>query len=93
MANKKQHTVRLAAYTSKGIACGTHEADQVHLFRNDKNTVHVKYVDANTVLVITHKNQYPLTKHSTITNLWCGVTDDGIKVHFTMKKIVGKFIY
>jgi len=93
MANKTQTTLAVNGYLKDGSRAQTHNADQVKSFRNPKGSIIIRAMLGSSVTVTTTEGIYELSKHPTIKNLFTGITDNGIKMHFTKKKIVGKLIY
>jgi len=87
---KTQHTIKLAGLLSNGSTAKTHEAWQVVGFASDNFKVSV--YAAGYAIVETAKGSYQLGLHDTIEDLYTGICN-GVKCHFTKKKIVGKLIY
>lgn len=82
--------LHLTGKTSNNTVAKTHQATEVVAFSN--NNVRVNLNLNGSITVKTKNGTYVLTAHPTIVNLWTGIAQ-GIKVHFTKKKIVGKLIY
>ena len=92
---KQQHTIKLAGYKSDGTLANTHEGDQVVVFKNTTNSIHVRQtcINSNQVRVLTHDGRYILRSHGSIANLYTVKLANGLKMHFTKKKLVAKLIY
>lgn len=89
---KTQTIVTLKGMTKTGHAT-TQDGNKVVTFVDDKHLF--KVVNSETqgiVILCTAKGNYSLEVHVSIANLYTGVAN-GVKVHFTKKKIVGKLIY
>lgn len=87
---KVQHTIKLAGCKSDNTVAKTHEAFQVVSFMHPNfkvNTYEMGYA-----MVETAKGSYKLDLHNSIENLYTGFCN-GVKCHFSKKKIVGKLIY
>ncbi len=89
---KTQKIISLTGYTAENIPATPQNADQVTYFRNAKNTLHAIVMDTGLICIQTQKDHYILNPHDSIENLFTGVLN-GIKVHFTKKKLVGKLMY
>jgi len=61
-------------------------------FENSDGKIMIYENPQGLIRMITTKGTYTLYPHATIQNLFTGEAK-GVKVHFAMKKIVGKLIY
>ena len=91
MPRKVQHFVKLSGITLTGDIARTHERNNVAYFLDSEKKFRVANVTDNIAELLTKKDSYILKKHPTA-NRYQG-TCNGVKVHFTMKQIVGKLIY
>lgn len=97
MPNKKQHIIKLIGFKADGTKANIREAGQVTSFQNSKKSIRVTHeqpdIDTDLVIVTTADGCYVLQQHDTIINMYMGVLANGIKAHFTKKKLVAKLIY
>ena len=90
MPNKVQHTIKLSGCKSDFTIAKAHEASQVIAFMNPNFRVDTYAMGY--ALVETAKGTYRLDPHPSIDSLYVGICN-GIKCHFTKKRVVAKLIY
>lgn len=88
--HKKQNIVKLTGMTKENKPATIQQADQVIYFSDGKH-IRVERMTQFTAVLDTKKGRYQLVKHDTL-NIFKGVCN-GVKVHFTKKKVTGKLIY
>jgi hypothetical protein len=91
MPSKVQRIVKLSGMTLTHDIARTHERNNVAYFLDSEKKFRVANVTENIAELVTAKGNYILNKHQSA-NRYQG-TCNGVKVHFTMKQIVGKLIY
>lgn len=90
---KKQHIVKLNGVMANGEIAKTHQADEVVAFTDENSIFRIPVSVGTHRYVTTVKGSTLLEKVATSHNMFVGVAANGIKIHFTHKKIVGKLIY
>lgn len=90
---KKEYKVKLFGVLADGTKAKTHQAAEVVMFTNEKRSIQVPLNHSRQQKVITAKGEYILDAHESIKNLYTGITWQGIKMHFTKKKLVAALIY
>ena len=90
---KTQRTIKLAGVIgSDNIPAKTHQAEYIRVFADADNKFNIRKMTDGNVQLGTKKGCYTLAKHPSIENLFTGICN-GVKCHFTKKKIVGKLVY
>lgn len=88
---KTERQIPLVGVTESGDPARI--GSEVKYFTSDDGKVTVRNSASKGTVLITNKGQYPLVPHESIANLFRTKTDQGIKIHFTKKKVVAKLIY
>jgi len=92
--SKEQHIVKMAGYLKDGTKAKTHQANQVHEFRDEKGIFTIRNASSiKTRYVVTPKSKTRLQASAFHHNVFMGKADNGVKIHFTQKKVVAKLIY
>ncbi len=90
---KTEHQLCLFGFTADNEVAKPHQANQVIKFEDPEGKVMIYENPVGTFKMVTRKGTYAFTPHGSIQNLFTAVTHDGVKIHFTKKKLVGKLIY
>ncbi len=88
---KKQHIIPVAGHILGGDKATPQQTREIAYFMDTNKLFHIHGITEESILVDTFKGSYTLKAHATIKDLFTGIAN-GIKIHFTKKKIVGKLI-
>lgn len=89
--SKQKHVIKLHGIDKDGNKTKSHNACDVVAFVNVNSKIKVQVIDKYEALLITKKDDYLLVIGN-VKNLYQG-TCNGVKVHFSKKKIVATLTY